>query len=238
MTTTQQAGRALVSLPDMGTFIGQASHYRSVRQRLGVADPSAPVVVRRPAPPAKKARRKPVKITPSSIFVDPGKGAPLSLHGVPGWRFLVNLVSARTGVPVDVIIGRSRAKGAVAARHEAIYMIALHTMLSLPEIAKHIELSCHSSVHYALQKYPTIEARRGIGTKLPLNNPLAWLVGLPTHATMRDIVRAGYARGLPVNVIAKAAGTTLDTVRVTAYRLGVNRSRTPSKRRVSRAVAA
>ncbi len=238
MTTTQQAGRALVFLPDMSTFSGQASHYRSVRQRLGVADPSAPVVVRRPAPPAKKVRRKPVKITPSSIFVAPEKGASLTLHGVPGWRFLVDLVSARTGVPVDVIIGRSRAKGAVAARHEAIYMIALHTMLSLPEIAKHIELSCHSSVHYALQKYPTIEARRGIGTKPPLDNPLAWLVGLPTHATMRDIVRAGYARRLPVRVIAKAAGTTPDTVRATAYRLGVSRSNARGRRKISRAEAA
>jgi hypothetical protein len=151
---TQQTGRALVYLPDMDTFAGQTAHYRSVKQRLGADCRSKPVFVRRPAPVVAEAQPTVVE-----RFVTTAEETPLSLHSNPGWRFLIRLVSVRTGISEEDIFGRSRVRTIVAARHEAIYMLALHTQYSLPQIALRLGLADHTTVMNALYKFPAIKGR-------------------------------------------------------------------------------
>jgi hypothetical protein len=157
--TTQQTGRALVFLPDMNTFAGQTAHYRSVKQRLGLEGRRKPAFVRRPAPMVEQAPATPAMPAVVERFVTTAEETPLSLHSNPGWRFLIRLVSVRTGISEEDIFGRSRVRTIVAARHEAIYMLALHTQYSLPQIALRLGLADHTTVMNALYKFPAIEGR-------------------------------------------------------------------------------
>lgn len=109
-------------------------HYAEVRARLYGRWP----VVRRAAHIVPEPEPEPeIGPTPEPAFivtyVEP---PPLVMLGPCSWRFLVAYTALRHGLQPEQIISPSRARPVALARHEAIYLIAKHTPLSLLRISR------------------------------------------------------------------------------------------------------
>lgn len=115
-----------------------------VRQRLmsgctAVATPPEP----EPAPEPVPAVEPPAPRIP--------RGAPLDMLAPASWRFLLKLACLRHRVPSKIILGPSRTRGAVAARHDAICLIYQHTQCSLPHVGRLLRRD-HTTILHALVK--------------------------------------------------------------------------------------
>lgn len=71
--------------------------------------------------------------------------------------FLRKVVSLRHDVHEREITGRSRIKHIVAARHEAAYLIARHTRLSMVQVGKLLGGRDHATIVHALSKFPPLK---------------------------------------------------------------------------------
>lgn len=88
---------------------------------------------------------------------------PLSMQTpVKRVRRAVRLIARIWGVSVDDIMGPSRTKHIVAARHAAFYMAAKLTKWSLPKIGRAFDGKDHTTVLYGVRKIVAATPRRSI----------------------------------------------------------------------------
>lgn len=132
-------------MSDMTTFAGQAEHYAGVRMRLRL---QAFQVIRKPVQPI----RIPVCVEVSRDTGEPlpVQYVPVNLINIPSWKIIVKLVALKHGVSFDEIIGPSRFKEIVLARHEAMRLVRQHTDISAKRIGLLFGGRDHTSVLYAL----------------------------------------------------------------------------------------
>jgi hypothetical protein len=158
------------SMSDLSTFAGQAEHYAAVRARLNNAPPPKPNA---PMPPRRMYLLPKVRVKPEVKY-----GAPINLISYPGARFLIKLVSLRTGISTDDIVGPRREAVVVAARKDAIQLVYNHCPhLSLPMIGSIFNRD-HTSILYltgrlkkTFKRYPR-KSRQSPGFT-PVENGLA-----------------------------------------------------------------
>jgi Bacterial dnaA protein helix-turn-helix len=141
------------------------------------------------------------------------KDAPLNMLGPCSWRFLVALAALRHGCEPATLISPVRTKMVVRARHEAFYLITLHTAYSIARIGRLFGRD-HTTVLGALRKFPRIVRPRLslIAVAQPLTN------AAPERE--RAIAR-GYAAGTSCADIAKQIGLSASLVKVHAHRRGL-----------------
>lgn len=80
--------------------------------------------------------------------------APRELFHRPRWRVILHEVSAKTGFPVEDLLGRTRSPVALnEARHECFYRIRKEIGMSTVEIAQRFDGRDHSTVVYGIRKH-------------------------------------------------------------------------------------
>ncbi len=122
-------------------------HYAEVRARLyGVAP-----TVRLRLPP-RVVIEQPV---PMETLPEIENTAPLNMLAPCSWRFLVALAALRHGQSAKDIMGPSRSRPVAQARHEAVYLIALHTTYSIARMAVLFNRD-HTTLLNSLRKFPRI----------------------------------------------------------------------------------
>lgn len=135
----------------LNTLAGQKSHYASVRARLmNLAAPKPVATIPRP-----------MMVVPTNLIeLLPGADTvPLDMYAPCGWMFLVKLAALRNGQRVKDILGSSRSKPLVKARHEAMYLMFCHTTYSLNRIGRKFGRD-HSTVIACLAKFPRFDRER------------------------------------------------------------------------------
>ena len=79
---------------------------------------------------------------------------------------ILHRVASRHNLSVDTLLGPRRQKHIVAARHEAIFLIAEETQLSLPQIGMVCGKRDHTTILHALRKWkqdhPPAQADEGV----------------------------------------------------------------------------
>lgn len=99
--------------------------------------------------------RPPKPIPPvARVTVEPlaSWGAPINMLDLPSPRFLIRFAALRSGVRYGDVIGSTRAKEVVAARHEAIGLIWTHCrQMSLPSVGRLFDRD-HTTILHALRK--------------------------------------------------------------------------------------
>jgi len=137
-------------------------------------------------------------------------GVPLNMLTVGSWKFLVALTALRHGLTPDDLTGRSRSYSICAARHEAIYMVALHTVYDTGRIGRLFSGRDHTTVLHSLGKFPPIcRERISPYLALPPGEPIPNLSAEERHR----IIEQGYADGLSCKAIGKAIGKSDATVK-------------------------
>lgn len=127
---------------EMGTEARrQLDHYTQVRKRLNAYTPPPAIVIKPMALP------KPVEMD---------HYAPLDMFSMCSWRFILAYVALKHGLKPRDILGYSRVKNIAAARHEAIYLVALHTQATLPKLGTFFNRD-HSTICHSLSRFPKID---------------------------------------------------------------------------------
>lgn len=124
-------------------------HYAEVRARLYGRRP----VVERPIPRSKPMlviQQKPLEPLPEAETP-----VPLNMLAPCSWRFLVALAAAKHGQSVDDILSPARVLPVAQARHEAVYLIVLHTTYSIARVARLFGRD-HTTALNSLRKFPRI----------------------------------------------------------------------------------
>lgn len=168
-----------------------------------------PIALAAPKPPAPAAAPE-AKPQPA---MEVGDGVPLNMLLPCHWRFLVALAALRHGCTAEQVTGRAKPKPVAAARREAYYLVALHTVFSTARIGRMFGRD-HTTILSALKNFPPIVRPRvsALAATPAIQSP-----GL--KARIR-IVQEGYAAGLPVSVIAEQIGMSRSTVKQDARRYG------------------
>ena len=96
---------------------------------------------------------------------------------VAGHRFtgreIIAEISVKREMPIVAITGTSRRLSIVEVRYEAIYEVTRRCpWMSLDDIGRLFGRREHSTVKYACQKWPSIAARKGMPSPLPLNREI------------------------------------------------------------------
>jgi hypothetical protein len=125
----------------------------------------------------------------------PPVGVPVNLLTVPSWRTIAELVALKHGFTLRDVVGESRARPIVNARHEAIGAVYVHTTMSLPAIGRRFNRD-HTSALHAVR-------RSGV----PLRPS-----GFDWTPEADDTVRRRWAEGRIIRHIAEELGTTFATV--------------------------
>jgi hypothetical protein len=101
-----------------------------------------------------------IPMEPEPFLVD--GTVPLDMLRPCSWRFLVELAAVRHGQASKDIIGPFRTRAVVKARHEAVYLVVLHTQFSVARIGRFFNRD-HTTLLSSLKKFPYIERgnRRG-----------------------------------------------------------------------------
>lgn len=158
-------------------------HYAEVRRRLWSApSPKQTLSIRRwswaPAPLPRKPIIDEATIAASVV--------------TPGWRAIVNEVARKHGIEPKVIVGLSRSKPVIAARHEAIYRIVTELGMSFPAIGAHFKRD-HTTIMHSYRIYKKRLARGDVRDVI--------VVAKPTGNSVRDlchqvVVQVGMAHGI------------------------------------------
>lgn len=192
----------------------QLAHYAPIRSRLYGAAPAklrAPVVVApEPLPPAEVA----VSVVTVKERITPGN-APINMLTLCSWRFLVAVAAAKHRQSVADIMSHKRTQPVAKARHEAVYLIALHTTHSLARIARYLGRD-HTTIINSLKHFPPFERSRrnlyGFAPALPRPE----VPGIPKGASRHQAIEVGYSKGISPSDIARAIGSTPGSVKATA----------------------
>lgn len=175
-------------------------------------------------------REKPMHVVPwpdatpaQPVAPDTPSSAPLDMLGPCSWRFLVKLAALRNGQTMTDILGHSRTVPVVRARHEAIYLVASHTIYSITRIGNKFGRD-HTSILHALTKFPPFERERL--QAVAYVDPIFSDVTSPERAAI--IVR-GFADGVPRQEIAEQIGLSLATVKRFAYLHGLRHQTKPRR---------
>lgn len=133
--TLRQAAELEPDLPMMPFLITDASSEEVVLR------PAYPVAMQQTLPEANNVR------PPSSIAKD-----------------ILKATAERYGVPVEAVIGDSRKRGILPARHTAIYLIREYTDLSLSQIGKMFSHRNHSTVMHSIKRVKESLGQPGQGS--------------------------------------------------------------------------
>lgn len=139
-----QTFRVGYDMPAMDIAAGKAfqvSHYAAVRSRLlgGRPSPSRPLVRRWSYAPA------PLPVLPPDD-VEEQQATPT------GWKLIVTRVAQRHGLAATEILGHTRRKAVVKARHEAIYHCIVETGMTLPMIGRRFNRD-HTTILHSFRKH-------------------------------------------------------------------------------------
>lgn len=150
----------------------------------------------------------------------------------PSWKFLLSLVALKHRVMQRDILGTSRYRHIVAARHEAMALIYRHTLASMPQVARYFGKD-HSSVHYALSKLGStvklVERPAPLEEETPA--PKLGYLGArdargrfskPRTVLQRAVLRA-YQHNIPPSLVAEEYGCNPKSVKVIAHHMGLRR---------------
>lgn len=110
--------------------------------------------VKRIAGPRVKPASVPVPV-PMETLPEIENTAPLNMLAPCSWRFLVAVAALRHGQSAKDIMGLTRTKPVAQARHEAVYLIALHTTYSIARMAVLFNRD-HTTLLNSLRKFPRI----------------------------------------------------------------------------------
>jgi hypothetical protein len=135
----------------LNTLAAQQIHYAGVRARL------MNLPVTKPELPRARVRM----VVPANLgeLLASQDTVPLDMYAPGSWMFLVKLAALRHGQRVKDILGPSRSKPVVKARHEAMYLMFCHTTYSLNRIGKKFGRD-HSTVVACLAKYPRFDRQQ------------------------------------------------------------------------------
>jgi chromosomal replication initiation ATPase DnaA len=64
--------------------------------------------------------------------------APFDFYAKPNWRAILKLVALKHKSRVGLILSRDRTRVTIAARHEAVRLMASHCGMEAPAIARHM----------------------------------------------------------------------------------------------------
>lgn len=196
---------------DLSTLAGQHAHYSSVRARLVGRRP----VVQRPEPVRLMIQSKPIDLPPEVM----GE-VPLNMLAPCSWKFIAAYASLKHGIDHETVMGPSRQKAHVAARNEAIYLVTLHTTFSVMRIAGLFGRD-HTTALYILRKFPRIERSRANKLSLVAAIPASDCIPRINTPTARQVVAAGYAKGMSVLDIADQSGLSVSAVKAIAMRADI-----------------
>lgn len=206
----------------------QLAHYADVKSRLyGASAGARPRIVRSlrlisaplpateaPAPHPEPAARAAVTVVAKEDPIKPGK-APLNMMTLCSWRFLVALAAVKHRQSIADIMSHNRTQPVAKARHEAVYLIALHTTHSLARIARYLGRD-HTTIINSLKHFPPFERSRrnlyGFAQALPRPD----VPGIPKGASRHQAIEVGYSKGISPSDIARAIGSTPGSVKATA----------------------
>jgi hypothetical protein len=181
------------------------------RLRMPCAMPAAPVHVRpRDLSPYSRQRAS----TPSAYFVN--------LLTPPSWRVIAGLVGLKHGFRIDQMRTAERSRPFVAARDEAMQLLATHTNMSLPEIGRRFNRD-HTSVLHSLRKV-------GVGTRG--QRGAHW-----TNEMDRDLIRL-WAELASLTDISFVIGVSRNSVIARVVKLGLPRRDGKARARQPKRVAA
>ena len=189
------------------------------------ASAAARARLRRARPPEPMATivEPPELLTPDPTPAQPATlpgGVPLNMLTMCHWRFLVALSAVRHGCTAEDILGRDKPKELAAARHEAVYLVTLHTSYSLARIGRMFGRD-HTTLIHSLKKFPPIVRERAsaYASAPPIKSR-------EIEERVRTVQR-GYASGLSVGAIAKQIGMSNSTVKHIAMRHGIRHPSRP-----------
>jgi len=186
----------------------------------------------RPAPPPPRAVIKaallipPVEVVQEVASEEPSPapepfkaviGCPLNMLAPPSWKFLVALAAVRHGVSRKDIMGATRVRPVVAARHEAMALVYSHTRHRMLEIGRLFDQD-HTCVLNAIQK---------MGAKALPKEPAIASADAATKRS-RDLhrgIRRAYEHGVRLSIIAEKYGCSSGSVKVIAHRMGLKHPR-------------
>lgn len=121
----------------MSVLQRQHQDWLEVRHRLGHRRPVVrPIAVR-------------LVITGPVVEVVP-YGCPIDLLSAPSMRLIAKLVSLRYGLALDQITSSHRGGAIMLARHEAIFLVRVHTMRSYHEIGRFFGGRDHSTMVHSV----------------------------------------------------------------------------------------
>lgn len=104
---------------------------------------------------APRAFRLAIQPKPMEFEPEFERTVPLDMLKPCSWRFLVALAALRHGQTPKDIVGPIRSKPVTAARHEAVYLVVLHTPYSIARIGKMFNRD-HTTLLNSLAKFPHI----------------------------------------------------------------------------------
>lgn len=211
---------------------GLKAQYAERRARLFGNGRSAPAL-QRTLVIEKPAIDKPAAVVTAVVWdVPPEPRGPkvLNMLAPPSSRFLIELASARHGIPVRSLMSRNRAYPIMAARADAMALVFQHTQSSYPMVGKMFNRD-HTTVLSAVRKLgrnvKLVELRQVFRSmsrpKLP--KPLheyAVEARARRSALARGAIRQGYASGRSVSAIAADIGYKPRSVRVIASQMGLH----------------
>lgn len=186
------------------------------------ASSAARARLRQPLPAMVALKRVFTPPTPEPEIVS--DTAPLNMLTDCSWKFLVALVALRNGLTPDDVTGRSRKDLICAARHEAIYMVALHTVYDTGRIGRLFGGRDHTTILNSLSKFPQI-LREGILPYMAL--PLGEPVPNPSREERGRIIEHGYANGWSCKDMARAIGQSESAVKGYALKHGLRHPAKP-----------
>ncbi len=81
--------------------------------------------------------------------------------GVTSFATIMRRISKVTGISKEQIVGPSRCREIVFARHAVLYWARRLTTLSHMDIGKRVGRPAHKTVHHAVESYPIKRKRMG-----------------------------------------------------------------------------
>lgn len=181
---------------------------------------------------------------PEELFLPRHKA--VNMLAPPSWKFILALVAMKHGVMQRDILGDSRFKEHVAARHEAMVCVYQHTKLGMIQVGKRFNRD-HSIVCHAMDKFGAKgklvqfpakppkppkaiknyrHKRRGPGGRfLAKGAPDPLSPTVLRSQQLRAAILEGYAAGESTVAIAERVGSTSASVRVVAHKMGVKHPR-------------
>lgn len=220
----------MTSMHSLSTLEGQRLHYAAVRARLNPTPPRVRAPTLQLPPPAEE-------YTGDGI-------APLNMLTTPSWRFLVTLASARTGVSVAEIMGRSRKHAIAAARHDAVALVYAYTNKSMVSVGKMFGGLDHTTILHIVRKLnavkliepeikavvvaPVVVAKPKYAAPKAASKPNPKEgVTKPKHkpigTALQRAVRRAYKYNIPPSALAEEYGCSPMSVKVIAHRMGLRR---------------